>query len=248
MEIELIEARDLPDAWYRCLFSIMDEENLKNGKTKKYTIDRGSYKGQVRLEFSYVVMKIRYPGSLPMIPETPEGVPAPVDGKYVEEYLARYIMSDVRAEGEEYTYGERLVNPKFKDEKGNDISLGVNPIEEVIKMYREEGFGTNQATMEIGMPSDIVIEDPPCLRLIDTRMEKYTHKGSGEEKQRLNFVVYFRSWDLWGGFPANLAGLEVLKQYMASEIGVESGEFICASKGLHLYDHCWDVAKMVLRK
>jgi thymidylate synthase len=64
---------------------------------------------------------------------------------------------------------------------------------------------------------------------------------------RLNFVVYFRSWDLWGGFPTNLGGLQLLKEYMAEQIGVDDGCLIAFSKGLHLYEHCWDLAKMVLR-
>ena len=164
MEVEHVEARDLPDAWYRCLFGILDDENLKAGKTKRYSIDRGSYEGQQRLEFDFIVVRIKYPGSLPLIPDTPEGVPAPVDMKYVEEYLSRYIMSDVKAEGEEYTYGERLVNPKFKDVNNIEVTLGVNQIDEVIRMYKKDGFGTNQATMEVGMPSDVLSGDPPCLR------------------------------------------------------------------------------------
>jgi hypothetical protein len=87
----------------------------------------------------------------------------------------------------------------------------VNPVEEVIRMYKNGGPGTNQATMEVGMPQDIVNSDPPCLRLIDTRV-RYG---------KLHFVVYFRSWDLWAGFPANLAGIQLLKEYMAQQIGVE---------------------------
>ena len=31
---------------------------------------------------------------------------------------------------------------------------------------------------------------------------------------------------------------------MAGEIGVEDGEMIATSKGLHIYDHCFDVAKI----
>ena len=76
------------------------------------------------------------------------------------------------------------------------------------------------------MPSDIKLDDPPCLRIIDTRV-RYG---------KLHFILYFRSWDLWGGFPSNLGGLQLVKQYMAEEIGVEDGEIIAVSKGLHLYD------------
>ena len=29
----------------------------------------------------------------------------------------------------------------------------------------------------------------------------------------------------------------------AKEVGVEDGEIIASSKGLHIYDYCWDLAK-----
>ena len=61
---------------------------------------------------------------------------------------------------------------------------------------------------------------------------------------KLHFVLYFRSWDLWAGFPANLAGIQLLKEYMARQIGVEDGEIIAVSKGLHLYEYTWDLAKL----
>jgi thymidylate synthase len=31
---------------------------------------------------------------------------------------------------------------------------------------------------------------------------------------------------------------------MAEEIGVEDGEIIASSKGLHLYDYIWELAKL----
>ena len=55
--------------------------------------------------------------------------------------------------------------------------------------------------MEIGMPSDLQISDPPCLRLIDTKARLDKNTG----KYKLHFAIYFRSWDLWGGLPLNLA-------------------------------------------
>jgi thymidylate synthase len=64
---------------------------------------------------------------------------------------------------------------------------------------------------------------------------------------KLHFIVYFRSWDLWAAFPTNLGGLQLMKEFMASEIGCEDGEIIAASKGLHLYDHTWDFARQVCR-
>ena len=233
-----IDAFDLDDAWFQCLAAILD-------KGHAYTITRGSYEGQKRLEFDFVTVRVRKPAHQ-IIPIIPEGmsIPAPTDMDYIQGYLS-YLLTGAKTETEDYTYGERLVDPKVRIKQNldgknliSDMPLNVNQIEEVIKMYKEKGPGTNQAVMEIGMPSDIKLIDPPCLRLIDTRV-RYG---------KLHFILYFRSWDLWGGFPSNLGGLQLVKQYMAEEIGVEDGEIIAASKGLHLYDYAWDLAKLRTNK
>ena len=212
MHLEFIKARDLPDAWFQCVYQILDI-----GRT--YTIDRGSYEGQKRIEFDYITVHIKFPGKRPLLPDIPPGlgIPNPVDNDYLDQYLP-YLMTSTKKEGEEYTYGEYL-EPQIK---------------EVIRMYREDGHGTNQAYMTVGDPKTLYLSDPPCLRGIDTRIKD----------NKLHFVVYFRSWDLWNGFPANLGAIQLLKEYMAESIGVEDGQIIAASKGLHLYDYIWELAKL----
>jgi thymidylate synthase len=233
-----IDAFDLNDAWFQCLSEILDHGHV-------YTITRGSYEGQKRLEFDFVTVRVKKPAHQ-IIPVIPEGmsIPAPTDMDYIQGYLS-YLLTGAKTETEDYTYGERLVDPRVKvrDKVGGkemlrEMPLEVNQIEEVIRLYKDKGHGTNQATMEIGMPSDIKLNDPPCLRIIDTRI-RYG---------RLHFMLYFRSWDLWGGFPSNLGGLQLVKQYMAEEIGVQDGEIIACSKGLHLYDYAWELAKMRTNK
>jgi thymidylate synthase len=87
--------------------------------------------------------------------------------------------------------------------------------------------------LQVAQPDDMLLQDPPCLRHIDTRIQD----------GKLHFYPYFRSWDLWSGLPANLGGIQLLKEYVASEIGVEDGEIIAASKGLHIYGYSFDLAK-----
>ncbi|MFC1632192.1 thymidylate synthase [Candidatus Omnitrophota bacterium] len=228
-----IEAFDLDDAWFKCLTKILEHGHV-------YKIDRGSYAGQCRLEFDFVTIHVKNPDHQ-IIPIMPEGssIPPPTTMEYIQQYL-QYLLTCQKTATEDYTYGERLVNPKVKlntKAEGADLvkemPLQCNQIEEVIKIYKTQEFGTNQAIMEIGMPSDIKLNDPPCLRLIDTRV-RYG---------KLHFMLYFRSWDLWGGFPSNLGGLELVKQYMADEIGVGNGEIVACSKGLHLYEYAWELAK-----
>jgi len=212
VRLEFITARDLPDAWFQCVYKI-----LQVGR--EYVIQRGSYEGQKRLEFDYVTVHIKYPGTRPLIPDIPPhlGIPNPVAEGYLEEYLP-YLMTSKKRPGEDYTYGQYLEEQ----------------IKEVIRMYREDGFNTNQAYMTVGDPNSIYLKDPPCLRGIDTRIQE----------GKLHFIVYFRSWDLWNGFPANLGAIQLLKEYMAQEIGVDDGEIIASSKGLHLYDYVWELAKL----
>ena len=181
----------------------------------EYVIERGSYSGQKRKGLDFALIHIKHPGNRPLTPDVPPGIPSPTSSEYIEDYLP-YLMTDCVAEGEQYTYGQYLQQQ----------------IAEVIKRYREDGFNTNQAYMAVGDTSSIELTDPPCLRGIDTRV-RYG---------KLHFFLYFRSWDLWAGFPSNLAGVQIMKEYMASEIGVEDGEIIAMSKGLHLYEYSWEVA------
>ncbi len=213
MNISKIEARDLSEAWFLCLCKTLTEG-------REYKIDRGSHAGQYRKELDFVVIQISHPGSRPLVPDVPQGVPPPTSMDYIESYLP-YLMTAHKAEEEQYTYGQYLEKQ----------------IEEVIRMYKNDGYNTNQAFMSVGDSQSITLPDPPCLRAIDTRILN----------DKLNFVVYFRSWDLWAGFPSNLAAIQLLKEYMASEIGVGDGEIIALSKGLHLYDYTWNLARITTR-
>ncbi len=213
MEISVIEARDLSEAWFLCL-----RRTLSDGC--EYRIERGSYAGQRRKEMDFAVVHVKYPGTRPLVPDVPEGVPPPSTMEYVESYLP-YLMTAHKKEGEQYTYGQYLEAQ----------------IAEVIRMYRNDGYNTNQAFMAVGDSRSIYLSDPPCLRSIDTRIRD----------GRLNFVTYFRSWDLWAGFPSNLAAIQLLKEYMAEEIGVADGELIAMSKGLHLYEYAWELARTAAR-
>jgi len=213
LEISAIDARDLSEAWFLCL-----GKTLTDGR--EYRIERGSYAGQRRKELDFIVVKVQHPGTRPLIPDVPQGVPPPTSMDYIESYLP-YLMTAHKAEGEQYTYGQYLEKQ----------------IAEVIRMYKEDGYNTNQAFMAVGDSQSIFLSDPPCLRMIDTRIRD----------NRLNFIVYFRSWDLWAGFPSNLAAIQLLKEYMGSEIGVDDGEIIAVSKGLHLYEYSWELAKIAAR-
>lgn len=226
-----IEAVDLPDSWFKVIWNIMEHGY-------RYLVERGSYEGSERIELDFAFIHIKDPGSGPLIPEIPHtlGIPNPTSLDYVEqEYFPRYIMSSEKAEGEQYTYGERINLPV----KDDFLSVRKTQIEWAIEILKNTP-NTNQAVIEVAQPSDITVRgkdnhpDPPCLRLVDCRV-RYG---------KLHLIVYFRSWDAWSGYPVNMAGIELLKQFMANEIGVDNGELIASSKGLHIYKYAEEAAKI----
>ena len=258
MIIHKIVARDLPDLWFQAVHDILDHG-------RRFTIDRGSYAGQTRLEYDYFLGHVKYPGTQPLLPDIPPscGIPNPVEEGYIyggegyERSYIEYLMTGHKQESESYTYGERLTRAPLRGDKlawwnsehteiidkrnadGKSVfmeqdQLFINQIEWIIETYQQYGHRNNQMVLQVAHPTDLTLVDPPCLRSIDTRIQDET----------LHFCVYFRSWDLWGGLPANLAGIQNLKEYMANEIGVKDGEMIVESKGLHLYGYAEDLAKL----
>ena len=258
MYIHKIDARDLPDLWFQAVHDILDHG-------RRFQIDRGSYAGQTRLEYDYFMGYVKYPGTQPLLPDIPPsiGIPPPVEHDYIyggegyERSYIEYLMTGRKQPGESYTYGERLTRAPLTGDKlawweqghteiidkrdvdGRAVfkesgNLYLNQIEWVIQTYKKYGSRNNQMVLQVAHPSDLTLVDPPCLRSIDTRIQDET----------LHFIVYFRSWDLWGGLPANLAAIQSLKEYMAAEIGAKDGPMLVESKGLHLYGYAEDLAKL----
>jgi thymidylate synthase len=175
-------------------------------------------------------------------------IPPPVeDMDYVEGYFTRYLMSDAVTDNETYTYGswlapgvERVIE-QLKGAPGNNqaaVSIGGIALD-YPAMEVTGHSGKTLLRLENPRDTDNFIDpatgqrDPACLRVVDFRYDQAGY---------LHMFVYFRSWDLWGGFPANLAGLQLVSEYVAQAIDAKPGRLLAASKGLHLYSHAIQVA------
>lgn len=258
LEPVFIKATSLSDAWFQSLYKCLE-------KGMDFTIDRGSFAGQKRMEFDYFTIHITHPQTTPLLPKVNPllGFPDPVNENYLDDYLP-YLITGEEKEGESYTYGQRICKAPIEYLPNEYIKEGldkiliqdkeiwenrgilteengkyfVNQMELIIWTYKNKGHRNNQMIMQIGQPTDVLLQDPPCLRHIDTRIQD----------DKLHFFPYFRSWDLYGGFPANLAAIEIMKQYCAEQIGVENGDIIAASKGLHIYDYVFEIAENIRGK
>jgi len=250
-----IKATTLPDAWFQTIYKCVE-------MGREFIIDKGSYKGQKRLEFDYITIQIQNPSANtfgeiePLLPRLNPllNIPGPVEADYINDYVP-YIMTGEEKLGESYTYGKRMTkcNIRHFDKFNSDVTIDnfndfvrsdmifgyyIDQVEIAISNFKNKGHRSNQEVLKICHPVDSVLKDPACLQIIDLRIQD----------GKLHFFPYFRSWDLWSGFPANLAAIELLKQHMASEIGVDNGEIIASSKGLHIYNYVFELAEAVRGK
>lgn len=224
-----IEAFDLPALWFQVL-----KECLEHGYLRP--VFRGSRQNSRRLELDNASLIVKMPSQRPLEPQVPKGVPPPTSMKYIQKYL-RYLITPYKEKWEEYTYGERMVSMIHIDKvEGQRMSaLDFNQLDKVIEFLKETPE-TNRGVIEIGKAEDLILKHPPCMRLLQFKV-RYG---------KLHLFVYFRSWDAWGGLPANLGALQLVKEYVGRQIKVEDGQIFAWSPGLHLYDSEWELAKRVI--
>ena len=179
--------------------------------------------------------RIRELLSMQVVVEDPYQEMIPKEYSWNEERLEEYagqLLSGVNP-GFEYTYGERL----------RAWSLpGVPPLDQIEQAIRrlKESSATRRATAVTWIPPvDTAKDEVPCMIVDDFKLRD----------GRLNLVVFFRSHDFAGAYPANLYGLARVLQYVAREAGAEPGSISTTSASAHIYEHNWDwVEEMLLGK
>ncbi len=223
-------AKTISDAWFQLIYNLFDRAYSQN-------IQKGSFEGeQYRLQYPGMAVYIEHP-YYDIVPSIPPalGIPAPTTMEYIEDYFANYLMNPELSDNETYTYASRIQHA---------MPEGGTQLDRVIAMLKETPL-TNQAVIEIGAPDDLDVcygkdgkLDPPCLRLIDFKAIP------SDSELVLTVTVYFRSWDLWAGFPSNLGGIELLKQFVASEAGLKNGPMYAYSAGAHIYGYQEEIARL----
>lgn len=223
-------AKTISDAWFQLIYNLFDKAYLQR-------VQKGSFENeQYRIQYSGIAVYIEHP-YYEMVPTMPpnSGIPAPTTMEYIEDYFANYLMNPEISENETYTYASRIHSKMPK---------GGTQFERVVEMLKSTPL-TNQAVIEIATPQDLDIcygndgkLDPPCLRLLDFKVIPLNNELV------LTVSAYFRSWDLWAGFPTNLGGIELLKQYIASEASLKNGPMYAYSAGAHIYGYQEEIARL----
>lgn len=216
-DINFVHAMTIGDAWREVMWLC-----VKNGWD--FLVKGGSYEGQIRKQLPYVTILIDRPGMRPLAPILPpaHAKSAPTNDDKIVAYFHRYIVGTTKAPGEDYTYGEFIMEQ----------------FERVLHLLTQAQGNTNQATICIGNELTTFLKDPPCLRHISFKVVG----------RKLNMCVYFRSWDLYAGLPENLGGLQLLKEEVLRYLNmqpsmedIEDGQIIAFSDGLHIYDQYFEL-------
>lgn len=202
----ILTYRTIGEAWLNTC-----QQCIADGR--EYKIQRGSYVSQKRKQLDWLAFVILSPGERPLGVEY-RGTPIS-DDKSIHRYFEDYLINPEVSDKEQYTYASRLHPQLYK----------------IISTLRKTP-NTNQATAEIGQPTDIHLTDPPCLRVLSW---KVTPVG-------LQLSSFWRSWDLYGAMAMNLGGLQLLNEMMAEWSGIGAGPLVCYSDGGHIYEQSWGVA------
>lgn len=229
-----IVAKTISDAWFQLIYSIFTHSYLQTNRKDPHTRE------QYRLQYPGASVYIEYP-HLDMVPVIPAGlcIPTTTTMECIENYFVNYLMDPELAENETYRYASRI---------HHTLPSGETQLDRVITLLKNSPL-TNKAVIEIADLNDFdvcssrdVKLDPPSLRLIDFKVIPM----HGELV--LTVSVYFRSWDLWTGFPTILGGVELLKQHVAFETGLKNGPMYAYSSGLHIYSYHEEIARTRVMK
>jgi len=241
-----VSGTSISDVFHQMLFKFFEKDEKTGEFLNVYitNIDAGSFgkdkmgkekNVQQRLQASLAVAEIKYPEVRPLGVTFPEqlGVPPVSTQGSIEEYFTSYLLNAEVSVNEEYTYGSRILDfPSYKSVFSKTVGAEViqetrfNQLDWIIEHFKKAP-GNNHCCVEIAKGDDILLKHAPCLRLISFKIVN----------GKLNVTVFFRSWDFWSGFPTNLGGIQLLNEYVASEIGVNTGTMYAVSDGLHVYTH-----------
>lgn len=232
-----IKAKTIPDAWFQALYNLIDydeDRKLKNGVL--YQIDQGSYEQSWRLEYPFVAIEIDHPLEKPLLPDLPPhtNLPPIADMAYVYQYFIEYFMGTEIPPNTAYSYGTRI-NQILRWNEVRDYNM---PQLDILIERLKEHPHSNQLILQIAEPSDLLLVDPPCLRSIALKVI------DGD----IDLHVYFRSNDLWSGFPVNLACMSLFLKYLTVMAEYGSGKIYYFSSGLHLYHHNFEHAAIRCQK
>lgn len=143
----------------------------------------------------------------------------------LKSYIRNFLSS--RQGKEEYTYGSRMRN--FR---------GVNQVAEMTRKLK--GYASDRGALSVlwDPTMDNTPRKVPCLSLV---------QANGAEG-KLHLTAYFRSNDMFNGWPRNALALRALQTELARKTRMKVGWLMTISNCAHIYENEWPLAAEVVKK
>ena len=143
----------------------------------------------------------------------------------LKSYIKNFL-SPVKGK-EEYTYGSRMRD--FR---------GINQVDEMARKIK--GYPNDRGALSVlwDPTTDNAPRKVPCLSLVQAN-------GEGD---KLHITAYFRSNDMFNGWPRNALALRALQAELARKTGMKVGWLTTISNCAHIYENEWQLAESVVKK
>ncbi len=176
----------------------------------------------------------------------------PKGWKFGEAAQKIYIemLKDPEKGDQPYTYGQRLKKiPVWDGTKYpvNDEWIAdcievnqLNTAKDALENSITEGIQTNRICGVLWIPTDIMLENPPCFQHFQLRLS---------EKNKVSLRIYFRSNDAGNAVFANMgAVIRVFTDEVIKPAGGELEEVIWTSTSMHVYENDMDMVEALIGK
>jgi len=157
--------------------------------------------------------------------------------KDVEHYKEEFLSSECPP-GVSYTYGQRIY--AFGPNKVNQAEIMIKKLQNdpndrgaVAILY--DPWHDNQLDVEVPLEKGF---RNPCLVLIQSTIKD----------GKLELTGFFRSNDMFNGWPENAVGLRAFQGWMAKRLGRPVGSLTTVSMRAHIYEEPWEQVGNILNK
>lgn len=251
----LIRGNTIMSTWIKIIYSIMRYgiENL---------MDQGTDRVVREINNMVAVISDEDPDN-PNLSKNPLGLSI----EQVKNYQ-REILSGDLPPGKAYTYGNKLrqyeVHPskinhllniennkvdfEFKEDRSlliknaitGEDKIKINQVKDIIECLKRNINTKNAVGITWHVEDELVRKhkSSPCAIFIQSLIQN----------NKLNLTVYFRSHDMYNGWPENAYGFRALQKEMCNSLGIELGLLTIISGSAQIYHHIFKIAEQMLEK
>jgi thymidylate synthase len=147
------------------------------------------------------------------------------------------MMTKRRIPGAAYNYGDRMRNQVVVKEDSKTL-ITINQIKEIINLLKRRPF-SKKAYAVLYRADDWLkadSSDTPCMTQLHARITQ----------NKLFLTAYFRSQDMFHGWPRNAFALRKVQKEMADGVGIAMGPLTIVTMSAHMYADDWKTAEDIL--